>query len=106
MTVVDPTLAAEVAAGARTPGGFDAGACLNCGICSATCPLGIEGLPRRLFHHVLLGLTERVLADTEAVYSCLLCAACEENCPAGVHITENVRLLRGYLNRTVFGLRG
>lgn len=104
MTIASPDLLDEISA--RAPGavGFDATACVNCGVCSATCPMEIEGLPRRLFHHVVLGLRDRVIAETETVYSCLLCGACEENCPAGVHITENVRLLRGYLNRTVFGL--
>lgn len=103
MIVVDHDLLSEVT-GARGPAAFDATACVNCGVCTATCPMGIEGLPRRLFHQVVLGLRERLAAETETVYSCLLCGACEENCPAGVHITENVRLLRGYLNRTVFGL--
>ena len=46
--------------------------------CSATCCSGME---------------DRVLAETETIYSCLLCKLCEENCPAGVHIAENVRSL-------------
>jgi heterodisulfide reductase subunit C len=78
-------------------GEFDAEACLNCGICSATCPLGIDLLPRRLFRYVVLGLGSRVREQSEAVFSCLLCRACEASCPAGVHITENVRLLRRWL---------
>ena len=77
---------------------------MNCGVCTAVCPLGLDLLPRRLFRYVVLGLEDRVLAETETVYSCLLCKACEESCPAGVHITENVRSLRHYLNRTAFGL--
>jgi heterodisulfide reductase subunit C len=78
-------------------GSFDAQACMNCGLCSATCPLGIDLLPRRLFRYVLFGMDEQVRAESEAVFSCLLCRACEQSCPAGVHITENVRLLRGWL---------
>ncbi len=77
---------------------------MNCGVCTAVCPLGLDVLPRRLFRYVVLGLEDRVLEETETVYSCLLCKACEESCPAGVHITENVRSLRHYLNRTAFGL--
>lgn len=83
---------------------FDAIACMNCGVCTAVCPLGLDLLPRRLFRYVVLGLEDRVLAEAETIYSCLLCKACEESCPAGVHITENVRSLRHYLNRTAFGL--
>lgn len=78
-------------------GPFDAEACMNCGVCTATCPLGLDLLPRRLFRYALLGLEERVRDETEAVFSCLLCRACEEACPAGVHISENVRVLRRYL---------
>ena len=99
-TVVSPDLADRV----REAGAFDAEACMNCGVCTAICPLGVDLLPRRLFRYVLLGMEERVLAETESLYSCLLCRACEESCPAGVHITENVRALRHYVNRRVFGL--
>lgn len=81
----------------RRLGDFDAEACMNCGICSAICPLGIDLLPRRLFRYAVLGLDRRVLEQSEAIFSCLLCRSCEENCPAGVHITENVRLMRRWL---------
>lgn len=83
---------------------FDASACMSCGVCTATCPMGIDVLPRLLFREVVLGMEDRVLEQTEAIYSCLLCGQCEESCPAGVHITENVRALRHHINRTVFGL--
>ena len=84
--------------------GFNASACINCGLCTAFCPLGIELLPRRLFRYVLMGAKEKVLENTGSIYSCLLCKMCEENCPAGVHIAENVRSLRVYINKEVYGL--
>jgi len=99
-TIVSPGLAERV----REAGAFDAEACMNCGVCTAVCPLGIDLLPRRIFRYVELGMEDRVLAETETVYSCLLCRLCEESCPAGVHITENVRTLRHHLNRTLYGL--
>lgn len=92
-TLVGTRLSSEL----RGLGAFDAEACMNCGLCSATCPLGIDLLPRRLFRYVLFGMDEQVRAESEAVFSCLLCRACEQSCPAGVHITENVRLLRRWL---------
>jgi len=98
--VTTPDLAARV----REAGAFDAEACMNCGVCTAICPLGLDVLPRRVFRYVLLGLEDRVREETETVYSCLLCRLCEESCPAGVHISENVRTLRHHLNRSVFGL--
>ena len=99
-TLVNPRLDREVGRFEE----FDAAACMNCGVCSATCPMGIDLLPRQLFRYVLLGLEDRVVAEVETVYSCLLCKACEESCPAGVHIAENVRSLRHYLNRQAFGI--
>jgi len=83
---------------------FDARACMNCGTCTALCPVEIGPLPRTLFRHVMLGLEEKVLGEADAVFSCLLCKMCEVNCPAQVPIAENVRLLRNTINRRVYGL--
>lgn len=99
-TVLDPHFATEVA----LSGSFDANACMNCGVCTSVCPMGIDVLPRKLFHLVVLGDKEQVLQHTEDVYSCLLCRMCESSCPAGVHITANVRTLRHYFNRHVLGI--
>jgi len=101
MALVSPSLAAEV----RASSDFDASACLNCGTCTATCPMGLDPLPRRLFRYVLLGLEDKIRESAETVFSCLLCRMCEANCPAEVPIAENVRSLRRYLNRAAFGLR-
>jgi heterodisulfide reductase subunit C len=98
--LVGPELAERV----REAGPFDAEACMNCGTCTATCPLGLDVLPRRIFRYVLLGLEDRLREQTETVYSCLLCRLCEESCPARVQIAENVRTLRHHLNRSAFGL--
>ncbi len=97
---VDPTLPDRLA---RT-GGFNASACINCGSCTALCPLGMGPFPRQLFRYVLLGAREEVVRHTEEIYSCLLCKMCEDNCPAGVHIAENVRTLRTFLGREELGL--
>ncbi len=83
---------------------FDAWACLNCGICSAVCPLGIDLMPRKVFRYAVLGLKEEVLEEAETIFQCLLCKLCEENCTANVHIAENVRFLRGYIDQEVYGL--
>jgi heterodisulfide reductase subunit C len=83
---------------------FNASACINCGSCTALCPLGINLLPRKLFRYVLMGAEEKVLENTPNIYSCLLCRMCEDNCPAEVHIAENVRILRTYINKKVYGL--
>jgi heterodisulfide reductase subunit C2 len=92
---VSTALAAEV----KRLEGFNASACLNCGVCTAVCPLGYEILPRVLFRLVLLGLQEQLQEHVAQVYSCLLCRMCEANCPAGVHIAENIRALRTIAGR-------
>ena len=100
-TLVNPNLIDQV----KQSDAFNAAACMNCGICTAICPMGIEHLPRELFRYVLLGLEEDLLAHRDAVYSCLLCRLCEVNCPAEVHIAGNVRTLRHYLNQAVFHVK-
>lgn len=85
---------------------FNPSACMNCGICTAVCPLGLRHLPREVFAYVVLGMEEEVLQHQEEVFSCLLCKLCEVSCPAGVHITENVRALRHYFDRNVFHIEG
>ncbi|KJR96894.1 MAG: CMP-binding protein [Peptococcaceae bacterium BRH_c4a] len=100
MALVNPDFVDEV----KRSEEFNASACMNCGVCSAVCPMGIELLPRKLFRYVLLGLKDKVLDNKETIYSCLLCKMCEANCPAKVHIAENVRSLRYYMNKKVFKL--
>jgi len=97
---VDSRFLAEL----RSDPEFDAQMCMNCGTCTALCPLGVEILPRRLFRYAVLGDRATVLSHREEIFSCLLCRMCEANCPAGVHIAENVRSLRAYVNRTELGL--
>jgi heterodisulfide reductase subunit C len=100
MTTLQPGLVDDV----RQDASFNASACMNCGVCTAICPMGLDHLPREIFRYVLLGMKDDVLAHQETVFSCLLCKLCEVNCPAGVHITENVRALRHYFDRNVFGV--
>ncbi len=82
------------------------GGCINCGTCTAVCPLPKENvlLPRQILRLLHLGLKDELVARSEAIYSCLLCRLCEETCPAGVNIPACVRFLRGYMNRTVHHL--
>jgi len=98
MARVNPNFVEEV----RRSDDFNASYCMNCGVCSAVCHMGIELLPRKLFRYVLLGLKDKVVANADTIYSCLLCRQCEVNCPSQVHIAENVRSLRYYLNKKVY----
>ena len=97
-------VSAELATKLRESERFNAQACYHCGTCTALCPLGHEILPRKLFREVMLGMEDKVRESIPAIYSCLLCRLCEENCPEEVHIAENIRTLRHYLNGEVFRL--
>ena len=88
----------------KLPDGFNASACLMCGQCTAICPLGIELNPRLLFRYVLFGLEEKVMENSESIFECLLCRMCEVDCRAGVHIADNIRALRSYIDRDVYGI--
>ena len=88
----------------KDAGEFNATACMNCGTCTGLCPIGLDILPRELFRHVVLGLEDKVLENIDTVFTCLLCRMCEENCPGGVHIVENVRTVRNYINQRVHNL--
>lgn len=100
MAKVSPELAAKM----KESGEFNAEACYHCGTCTALCPLGYKIIPRKLFHEVMLGLEDRVKENIPAIYSCLLCRMCEEYCPSEVHIAENIRYLRKYINAEMFNL--
>ena len=83
---------------------FDASACMNCGVCTAICPIGINILPRMLFRYALLGMEDAVFAEQETIFSCLLCRMCESTCPGDVKISENIRMMRYYINKRLYKL--
>lgn len=85
-------------------GEFNAQACMNCGTCTALCPMGLTQLPREVFRYAILGMEAKLQKSTATVFSCLLCRMCQVNCPAEVKIADNVRTLRVYLNREQHGL--
>ena len=96
------TVSPEFAKSMRLSDRFNANACINCGTCTAICPIGLHTLPRTMFRYALMGLQENIIENTDTVFTCLLCRACEDKCPANVKIAENMRVLRAYFNREVF----
>ncbi len=81
---------------------FNASACMNCGCCTAICPMETGILARKLFRYVMLGREDKIRENAEVIFSCLLCKLCEEGCPADVNIVENIRILRKYLIQNVY----
>ena len=75
---VDTNLLPEL----RRFGATDISACFNCGVCTSTCPLSVDGasFPRRIARYAQLGQREKLLAAPE-LWSCYACSECTEKCP-------------------------
>lgn len=70
--------------------------CIQCGRCSANCPVGwkMDVLPHRMVYELLTGNAETLL-NANSPWKCLSCFSCAERCPKGVSpaaIMEAVRL--------------
>jgi Fe-S oxidoreductase len=72
--------------------------CLQCGTCTASCPVaGFTELgPREIVRMVLVGGDEEILRP-EVLYYCSACYSCSVRCPMGIRLTELVNLLRDVL---------
>jgi ferredoxin len=66
----------------RRFGATDISACYNCGVCTAICPLSVDGasFPRRMSRYAQLGLRDKMLASPE-LWSCYGCSECTDSCP-------------------------
>ena len=77
---------AEVAA---TPGGENIHACIQCGVCSGTCPAAgeMEYPPRKIIALIRAGMRNEVLSSN-SMWHCLSCYLCTVRCPRDVKPTE------------------
>ena len=70
--------------------------CIQCGRCSANCPVAwkMDVLPHRMVYALLNGEADTLL-EANSPWKCLSCFACAQRCPKGVSpaaIMEAVRL--------------
>ncbi len=71
-------------------------ACLECGKCTANCPIArFNGgySPRRLIGKALAGRQGALLSDN-SLWSCLACGMCETRCPVDVHFCDYLQWVR------------
>jgi heterodisulfide reductase subunit D len=73
-------------------------ACLDCGKCSAVCPITRwetrrYASPRTLIEKSIQGRTDELM-DESLFWSCLICKRCTELCPSDVHFIEFIREAR------------
>ena len=91
---IDPQLHREIA----KYGGGDLSACMNCGNCTATCPLstGTAAFPRRIMHYLQAGMGEGVERSLDP-WLCYYCGECSETCPRDANPGESMMAARRYL---------
>ncbi len=91
---IDPNLRKEVA----EFGGGDIDKCMNCGNCTAICPLskGSTVFPRKVIRCLQLGLTEKLLQSPEP-WLCYYCGECSQTCPREANPGETMMAARRYL---------
>jgi heterodisulfide reductase subunit C len=90
--LLDRGLVDEVAA---IPGGERLRECLQCGTCSAVCPMAayMDYTPRRLMGMTRAGYRDEVLSSF-MIWVCASCYACTVACPKQIPITDIVHGLR------------
>lgn len=89
---LDPRFKDEVGA---LVGGLDLAYCLQCGVCSGSCPTiaRMEYGPRRIMHMVRLGMADPVLRSHD-IWFCVSCYSCTARCPQGIEIADVMAVLR------------
>lgn len=83
---LDAGFAARVAA---EPGGEAIWDCLQCGTCSAICPVSVymDRTPRRIIGLIRGGFRDEVLGSL-SLWICTSCYACTVECPEKIRITD------------------
>jgi heterodisulfide reductase subunit C2 len=83
---LDSGFAARVA---REPGGEAIWDCLQCGTCSAICPVSVymDRTPRRIIGLIRGGFRDEVLGSL-SIWICTSCYACTVECPQKIRITD------------------
>ena len=76
----------------------DAVKCMQCGNCTAVCPLSTEGntFPRKLIKYAQMGLDDKILKSPEP-WLCYYCGECSDTCPRGADPGEAMMSMRRYL---------
>jgi len=74
---------------ADTPGGENIYACIQCGVCTGSCPAAseMEFPPRKIIAMIRAGMRDEVLSSS-SMWHCLSCYMCSCRCPRGVKPTE------------------
>jgi len=74
-----------------SPDGESVFGCMQCGVCSGSCPLGyaMEFPPRKIILEARSGNVDRLLASP-SVWMCVGCYTCTLRCPRKIDLTDTV----------------
>jgi heterodisulfide reductase subunit C len=89
---VNPSFPLEIMA---RPGGEDLQGCIQCGTCSAGCPMAVymDYTPRRIIALTRAGL-ERDVLQSVTPWLCASCYECQVTCPRGLKVTDIMYALK------------
>jgi len=73
----------------------DVSRCIQCGKCSASCPVNftMDILPHQIIRLIELGRVETVM-QSEALWLCIQCGRCTSACPKTLDVAESIQELR------------
>jgi len=91
----DPSFAEEVFA--NVDSGEEIKLCMQCGICSGSCPFKYQMIysPRRIFNLIRAGEREKVLTCPD-IMLCTSCYSCMVRCPRGIRVMDVMHGLANY----------
>jgi heterodisulfide reductase subunit C len=93
----------------REPGGENFLRCMQCGTCTASCPVKVidpDYNCRRIIRMALIGDKDQVL-KSKFIWMCSTCYSCYERCPQDVKITDlmfalkNIAVKHGYIHPSI-----
>ncbi len=92
---------------AATLGGEHIRACIQCGICTGSCPVAgeMEYPPRKIIAMIRAGMRDEVLSSN-SMWFCLACHTCGCRCPRGVKPDELAYALESLANQCGFRVKG
>jgi len=92
---------------AAVPGGENVYSCIQCGVCSGTCPAAVEMEypPRKIIALIRAGMRDEVLSSS-SMWHCLSCYLCTVRCPRGIKPTELAHALESLADKEGYRVRG
>ena len=91
---------------AATPGGENILACIQCGVCTGSCPMAdeMEYPPRKIIAMTRAGMRDEVLSSS-SMWHCLSCYMCTVRCPRNIKPTELAHALESLATQQGFNVR-